>query len=270
MKKNDLSLIICAYKDSPFLEECINSLVNQDVKCPIAISTSTPSNYISRIAEKYNIPLYINRKCDGYYNDFLFAYKKAKTRFVTLCHQDDIYMHNFTAEVLKKIERNNKILITFSNYYDYKNNKIIKISGLLIIKRILNFLLRFRVFQGMKVIRKRILSFGNPICSPTVTFNKELVKEPVAKCPFRTSHDWYTWVLLSNDEGKFIYISKPILLRRINEFSETTLVIENNTKKASDYEVFKMLWPEWIAKIISKVYSVSEKNNRLKEKKKNK
>ena len=38
-------------------------------------------------------------------------------------------------------------------------------------------------------------------------------------------------------------------------------MIENNTKKESDYEIFKMFWPTKIAKIISKIYSVSEKNN---------
>lgn len=260
-KNNELSLIICAYKESPYLEECIKSLINQKTKCEVAISTSTPNKLIEELAKKYNIELYVNKKSNGYYDDFLFAFNKANTNFVTLCHQDDVYLEDFATEVIKKIEKNENILISFSNYYDYKNEKIIKNSKLLFVKRVLNFLLKFKIFQNSKFIRRRILSLGNPICSPTVTFNKKLINEPVVKCPYRTSHDWYTWIDFSKKKGKFVYISKPLILRRINELSETTTVIADNSKQKSDFEIFKMFWPEKIAKILLKVYSTSEKNN---------
>jgi len=269
MKNNKkLSFIICAYKDSPYLEECIKSLLNQKVKCSVAISTSTPNKLVEDLASKYKIPLYINKKSNGYYEDFLFAFNKAKTPYVTLCHQDDVYLENYSIEVLKKIEKAKDNLIIFSNYYDYKNDNIIKKSKLLFVKRLLNFLLGFRIFQNFKFVRRRILSLGNPICSPTVTFNKDLIVEPVVKCPYRTSHDWYTWIDFSNKKGKFVYIRKPLLLRRINEFSETTLVIADNSKQKSDYEIFKIFWPDWIAKNILKLYSTSEKNNTIKKEEK--
>ena len=41
---------ICAYKESPYLEECIQSLMNQTVKSDILIATATPSKYIDDIA----------------------------------------------------------------------------------------------------------------------------------------------------------------------------------------------------------------------------
>lgn len=256
-----LSFIICAYKDSPYLEDCIKSLLNQKVKCSVAISTSTPNKLVEDLASKYKVPLYINKKTTGNYEDFIFAYSKVKTPYVTMCHQDDVYLDNYSEEVLKKIEKAKDNIIIFSDYYDYKNEVIIKKSKLLFVKRLLNFLLSFRIFQNSKFIRRRILSMGNSICSPTVTFNKELVEEPVAKCPFYTSHDWYTWITLSSKKGKFVYIRKPLILRRINELSETTLVIANNTRQESDYQIFKLFWPDWIAKRILKIYSVSEKNN---------
>ena len=43
---------ICAYKESPYLEECIQSLMNQTVKSDILIATATPSKYIDDIAAK--------------------------------------------------------------------------------------------------------------------------------------------------------------------------------------------------------------------------
>lgn len=259
-----LSFVICAYKKSPYLEECIKSLLNQEEKCKISIATSTPNELIKKMAKKYKLELYINENSNGYYDDFLFAYNKCNTKYVTLCHQDDIYMPNFSKEIIKKIERNtDDILLLFSNYYDYKLEKIIKHSKLLLVKRILCYPLKFKLFQKSNRIRRRILSFGNPICSPTVTFNRNKIEEPVVKCPFRTSHDWYTWIKIAKEKGRFVYISKPLLLRRINELSETSTVIADNSKKQSDLEIFKMFWPDKIAKIIAKIYGISENNNTI-------
>lgn len=262
--ENDtLSFIICAYKDSPYLEDCIKSLINQNIRCFVAISTSTPTDNVRSLAKKYDVPLYINKNGNGYHDDFKFAFDKAPTKYVTLCHQDDIYMNNFSGEVIKKINKNDDNIIIFSNYYDYKNNNVIKRSNFLFIKRLMNFPLSIGIFQKMKFIRRFILSFGNSICSPTVTFNKEKVDEPVVNCHLKTSHDWFTWIDFCKIDGRFVYIKKATLKRRINELSDTTSFIADNSKKKSDLEIFKMMWPKWIASIISKVYGLSEKNNEL-------
>ena len=55
------TFVICAYKESPFLEKCILSLKKQIVESSIIIITSTPNAYISKMADKYDIPLYINK-----------------------------------------------------------------------------------------------------------------------------------------------------------------------------------------------------------------
>ncbi len=46
------TFVVCAYKESKYLEECIMSLVNQEVKSHIIMVTSTPNEYISSMAEK--------------------------------------------------------------------------------------------------------------------------------------------------------------------------------------------------------------------------
>ena len=56
----DHTFVICAYKESPFLEECINSLLNQTIKSNIIIETSTPNNYIDTYADRYGIKVFIN------------------------------------------------------------------------------------------------------------------------------------------------------------------------------------------------------------------
>ena len=51
------TFVICAYKESKYLEECIESLEKQIVKSNIIMCTSTPNDYIKNMAQKYNIPL---------------------------------------------------------------------------------------------------------------------------------------------------------------------------------------------------------------------
>ena len=54
MKKH--IFVICAYKESPYLEECISSLVSQNnVETNIIVITSTPNSYIEHLVEKYPV-----------------------------------------------------------------------------------------------------------------------------------------------------------------------------------------------------------------------
>ena len=82
---------ICAYKESPYLEECITSLMEQTVKSEIFIATSTPNKYIDNIAAKYNLKVYVNEGESGITQDWNFAYSKVQTDYVTIAHQDDKY-----------------------------------------------------------------------------------------------------------------------------------------------------------------------------------
>ena len=48
---NDHTYVLCAYKESAFLEDCVKSLLSQTMKSRIFIATSTPNEHISAIAE---------------------------------------------------------------------------------------------------------------------------------------------------------------------------------------------------------------------------
>ena len=50
---------VCAYQESPYLEECLRSLLSQSEESEILICTSTPNDFLRSIAEKYELPLYI-------------------------------------------------------------------------------------------------------------------------------------------------------------------------------------------------------------------
>ena len=49
MNKNIHTFVVLAYKESTYLEDCINSVLNQSVKTNVVIATSTPNEFINQI-----------------------------------------------------------------------------------------------------------------------------------------------------------------------------------------------------------------------------
>lgn len=269
-KKNSVNnekkhcFVICAYKESPYLEECVKSLLNQSVKSRVIISTSTPNCYIRNIAQKYKVEMIINNKEKGHANDFRYAFNYAKTNYVTLCHQDDIYLKDYAKVVISKMDKVKKPIIAFTNYYEFRSGKIVKNNMLLIVKRIINFPLL--LFKTSKRIRLFTLSIGNAISAPTLTYNKKIIENPVVDTDFKSNIDWISYITFAKLKGQFVYIRKPLVLRRIHEESLTTQVISNNIKTEEDYKVFNMFWSEKVSKKLLKLYSKSESSNKIDKK----
>ena len=84
------TFVISAYQDSPYLESCIKSLKAQTVPSEIICTTSTPSPYLTKLMEKYQIPLYVREGRSDIQEDWNFAISKASGEFVTVAHQDDM------------------------------------------------------------------------------------------------------------------------------------------------------------------------------------
>ena len=82
--KTNHTFAICAYKESEYLEECIQSVQSQTIPTNVIMITSTPNAFLDTIAEKYNISLYINEGEKGITQDWNFAYACADTEYVTI------------------------------------------------------------------------------------------------------------------------------------------------------------------------------------------
>lgn len=257
------TFVICAYKESPFLEECIQSLKKQTVKSEIIMATATPNAFVRAMAEKYEIPLFVNIGETGITQDWNFAYSQADTDYVTIAHQDDLYGKHYTETLLKMTGNVEKPLIFFTDYYELREGRIVKSNTLLRIKRFLLLPLRPRFAWESRFIRRRVLSMGSSICCPSVAFARNNLPNPVFMNHFRTDEDWEAWERISRLDGSFIYCRRPLVCHRIHEGSETTGAIKETGRSAEDYEMFRKFWPDWIAKLLVKLYSKSEKSNTL-------
>lgn len=262
--KNKHTFVICAYKESPFLEECIFSLKNQSVPSNIIMITSTPNEYIERLAEKHHITLYVNDGEKGIVQDWNFGYSKCRTPYITIAHQDDVYFKDYAERAVEFLNQAKRPLIYFSDYCEIRNGKKVKNNQLLKIKRLLLFPLRLKFLQPSRFVRRRSLSLGNGICCPAVTFAADNLPKQVFFVHFRSDEDWEAWEKISRLKGSFVYDPTIQMGHRIHEGSETSVIIGDNARSSEDYEMFCKFWPRWIAGILTKFYSKSEKSNKIK------
>lgn len=254
---NNHTFVICAYKESSFLEDCIKSLINQTVKSNIIVSTSTPNEHISNLAMEYNIPLYVNDGEKGIGHDWNFGVSKTNTKFVTIAHQDDAYEKDYLKEILNKIDNNT--VIAFTKYKEIKNGEVIDLTKNLKIKEIMLF--PFRFFKRSKFVKRLILSLGSPICCPSVTLNTDKVGRTPFIIGMMSNLDWDTWVKLTDKKGKYIYVNKYLMYHRIHGESETSNTIKDNIRIEEDYMMFRKFWPKFIADILIKRYKKAVETN---------
>lgn len=256
------TFVVLAYKESKFLEDCIKSVLNQTVKTKVVIATSTPNDYIKKIAKKYKLEILVNKgdkKGIGY--DFDFAKNCGKTELVTIAHQDDLYDETYAEEVIKAYNKKKKSIIIFPSYYEIrKEGKVYKNTNLKI-KKILLFRLKFHGWSKFKYIKRSALRYGCAICCPAVTFVMKNCPKEVFASDMKCDIDWLAWERLSKEKGYFYYIKKPLMGHRIYDGSTTSKVLKDNGRTKEDYEMFCKFWPKFIARRLTKFYQKSEKSN---------
>ncbi len=259
--KDQHTFAVCAYKESAFLEECVQSLLAQTVPSTILIATSTPNDHINAIAEKYGLPLYINKGEAGITGDWNFARSCATTPFVTIAHQDDVYDPTFAEETLKKATKAKRPILVFTDYFEVRNGERIYKNKLMRIKRLLNR--GFKLSAKCRFIRRRVLSLGNSICCPAVTFATDACSDFTFDGSFRFACDWDAWERLSRKRGAFLYVSKPLMGHRIHEESETTKLTAGSLRGEEEFRMFRRFWPAFIAKRLAKSYAKGADSNQL-------
>ena len=147
--------VICAYKESRYLEECIQSLLNQTVKSRIRIVTSTPCEHISNLAAQYGLDVSVNHGKTGISGDWNFALDQGETELITIAHQDDTYEPEYTEKMLERMNKSREPILYFTNYGELREGEKVQRNKLLKIKRTL--MIPTRLFPGRKTARR--LSF---------------------------------------------------------------------------------------------------------------
>ena len=215
------------------------------------------------MADKYDIPFYVNPGEGGITQDWNFGLSKVRTKLATIAHQDDTYEPEYVEEFVKRLSKSSKPIIAFSDYGEIRNGEKTTDVMMLKLKKVMLLPLRIRLFERSVFIRRRVLSMGDPICCPSVMFVMRRMPKQIFKNHFICCEDWEAWERLSRKKGSFVYISKPLMYHRIHEESTTSKTLEAGGRIEENYEMFRKFWPAPVAKLINKAYTKSEDSNNL-------
>jgi len=255
------SFVVPAYGDSPYLPECVESLVNQTRPSSVLIATSTPSSYISEVASRFGVPLFVGDHKSGISRDWNFALSCATTNFVTVTNHDEVYAPEYAEKVMAAAEEAHQPIMVFTNYVELRDGEIVPTNTLLRVKRIMNTPLRPKWAQRSKFMRNRVLSLGDPIMWPTVAIHRSRFPNYNFDEKYINDLDWDICQRIAQEPGSFVYLPEVLMQHRIHGGTVTSEGIKQGRRRAEDYDMFRRYWPAPIAKLIGAVYAKAESSN---------
>ncbi len=261
MLSSALTFSVCAYGESPFLRDCVESVLAQEADAKVIICTSTPNSLIQSVADEFQLPVFVNPKQEGIASDWNFAIRCATTPYVTIAHQDDVYEPGYGQAALDAFASVRNPIIFFSDYGELRDGQWIQSNRLLDVKRMMLKPLLPKRRWGSVFWRRSILRFGSPISCPAVTYCKENNPAPLFQTGMKGGLDWDAWERLSRVPGEFCYDPQVLMYHRIHADSETSRIIADSTRKSEDLAMLERFWPRPIACFINHFYSESLKSN---------
>ena len=241
------SFAVCAYGDSPYLEDCLRSLRRQTLSSELLICTSTPSDHIALLAEKYAARLCVRDGVPGIGADWNFAFSRASGMFVTLAHQDDVYGRHYTERLRAAAERWEDLVLFTTQSATLKNGKIQRAGAPELVKLLLRMPLRLEGLADRTALKRLVLRLGNPVICPSCAYRKSLC----GAAPFSERHkfilDWEFLYELAARGGRWICEERPLLLYRVHADAATAVCIGDHVREQEEAEMFRRLWPAAVA-----------------------
>jgi glycosyltransferase involved in cell wall biosynthesis len=256
---------IPVYRAAPNLAALIESLRAQNgVRSEILLTSSTPSDELDAIARRYSVPLHINQQRLGIAADWNFALGAVKTEMVTLAHQDDLFAPDYSVRLAAALQRHPGATIAFCDYSEHTPIGARPTNLNLRIKRSLRrlaFGTRECITESRRKIR--LLALGNPICCPSVMFNRGALLNFRFPTGLQTNLDWMAWLELARKPGGFVYVDERLVSKGIHAASETTATIANRTRAREDRAILDTLWPRPVAAALASLYKFGYRANQL-------
>jgi hypothetical protein len=261
----DHTFAIPVYRAAPNLAALVESLRGQvGDRSEILLASSTPSAELGAFAKHHALPLHINPQHFDIAGDWNFALAVAQTKWVTLAHQDDLFGPSYVGRLCSALRRHPGALMAFCDYSEHTPLGTRPININLRIKR----LLRERAFGAREFItdprdKVRLLSLGNPVCCPSVMFDRSALADFSFPAGFQTNLDWMAWLELARRPGGFVYVREHLVSKGVHADSETTAAIANRAREREDRALFDTLWPRPLAAVLATLYRLGYRANRF-------
>lgn len=226
-----ISVAMTTFNGEKYILEQLKSIAEQELAVDevVIFDDASQDNTVSLI-EQYrnktniNIKLYVNKKNQGYVQNFRNAIQKAQGDYIFLCDQDDIWNTNKTKLMIETIKKYNiSVLFTQYNMID-ENGEPLDIS---------DYKFNGEKKYGRKLVKKISLAqlvYGNIAPGCTYCFTKEIrklylreVKEPII-------HD-YAVALIGACIGKSYYMNEKTMSYRIH--SSNCIGVKKKSEKVN-------------------------------------
>lgn len=260
----DHTFTIPVYRAAPNLAALVESLRAQaGARSEILLTSSTPSVELDAFAKRHGLPLHINPQRIDIATDWNFALGAVQTAFVTLAHQDDLFAPTYVVQLESALRRHPDSCLAFCDYMEHTSLGERPTNINLRIKRAL----RRRAFGARECITEtrdkvRLLSLGNPICCPSVMFNRSTLDDFRFPGGYQTNLDWMAWLNLARRPGGFAYVRERLVSKGVHAASETTATIANRAREREDRALFDTLWPRPVAATLAILYKFGYRANR--------
>ena len=245
-----------AYGQSPHLRDCLASLRAQTTPSPVFISTSTPSPWLGEVAAEFGATLVEHGPNRGIGHDWNQAIAATPATWVTLAHQDDVYLPHFAVETMRCVEQQSHADLVMTGYAELAYGHVRAWTPMLAVKR----LLQEQAFLGREALsrrrsRRRLLALGCAIPCPTVTLRRDRARG-LFREDLKVDLDWDAWLRLADGPGDFARVRRLCMLHRIHADSETSDGVRAGVRAREDRAMFERLWPMPIARMLARLYAV--------------
>jgi len=245
--------VIPAYKESPFLGACLESLRAQTPASPILVTTSTPSAFIDCVAAGSGATVIANPGREGIAADWNFALGATHARYVTLAHQDDLYFPGFTEESLRLLKASGAP-VCFTGYEQVDDKGAAMTSKISRVKHLIEATTLGAGERPAPWRMRAFLSFGNPLPCSAVTYDRDQLADFAFSDEFASNLDWEAWLRLHHLGKRFVRTPRRLVGRRHNPLTETSRLILDGRRAHEDALMFRQLWPRPIGAVLARLY----------------
>ena len=256
-----VSICIPTYNSEMYIEECLESVIDQSYKnLEIIISDNNSEDNTLEILNRLkvdNMKIYKNNSNLGMVANFNIVSNLANGEYLKFLASDD-KLDKFSIE---------KLIEPFNNYENLvltsSAKKIINSNSEIIFKQISS--LKTGIYKGENIIQKILFSGRNPVGEPSTALVKKKAIDYVGgfNSPFPMTLDIDFWISILN-QGDLFYINEPLASFRVHELSYSVqkkslneyskwLKIKKKEGYINFFEYFYILLKFKISKYIKKI-----------------
>ena len=134
------------------------------------------------------------------------------------------------------------------------NNPTGQLASPELVKKLLRLPLRFKGLSDRKAVKRAALLFGNSVCCPSCTYNKQLIGDQLFESDFEFALDWDNLYQLACRPGRFVCSERPLIFYRVHPGATTKQCMEDNRRKTDETAMFRKMWPQSMVKLFMHFY----------------